>query len=47
MNMLPVIASMTAVAIGQDKFSWFMPLAGVPVLSGIYTVSTGKAKIIN
>lgn len=44
MNLQPVVASITAIAIGQDTFSWFMPLAGILVLSGAYIVSTSKAK---
>lgn len=47
MNLQPVVASITAIAIGQDTFSWFMPLAGILVLSGAYIVSTSKARINN
>lgn len=44
MNLQPIVASVTAVLIGQDVFSWLEPIAAVLVISGAYIVTTSKAK---
>ncbi|MDE6812646.1 MAG: DMT family transporter, partial [Duncaniella sp.] len=44
MNLQPIVASVTAIFIGQDIFSWEMPVAAVLVLLGAYTVSTSQAR---
>lgn len=47
MNLQPVVASVAAIIVGQDMFSWDMPLAAVLVLSGAYIVSTSPARNIH
>lgn len=47
MNLQPVVASVAAIIVGQDMFSWDMPLAAVLVLSGAYIVSTSTARNIH
>ena len=42
-NLQPVVASLVAIAIGQDILTWDKPVAGVLVLLGAYFV-TLKAK---
>lgn len=44
MNLQPVVASVVAIFVGQDKFSWDMPLAALLVLIGAYIVSSSPAK---
>ncbi len=44
MNLQPIVASVAAIIVGQDIFSWDMPLAAVLVLSGAYIVSTSPAR---
>ncbi len=43
MNLQPIVSSVTAIFIGQDIFSWEMPLAAILVLLGAYIVSTSPA----
>ena len=38
-NIQPVVASLVAIAIGQDLFTWDKPLAGIMVLLGAYIVT--------
>lgn len=47
MNLQPVVASVAAIIVGQDMFSWDMPLAAVLVLSGAYIVSTSPTRNIH
>lgn len=47
MNLQPVVASVAAIIVGQDMFSWNMPLAAALVLSGAYIVSTSPARNIH
>lgn len=47
MNLQPVVASVAAIIVGQDMFSWDMPLAAALVLSGAYIVSTSPARNIH
>lgn len=44
MNLQPVVASVVAIFVGQDKFSWDMPLAALLVLTGAYVVSSSPAR---
>ena len=44
MNLQPIIASVAAIFLGQDIFSWNMPISAVLVLCGAYVVSKSKAK---
>lgn len=44
MNLQPVVASVAAICVGQDVFSWDKPIAAFLVLAGAYIVSTSKAK---
>ena len=43
-NIQPVVASLVAMAVGQDIFSWDKPLAAVLVLLGAYLVTTAPDK---
>lgn len=44
MNLQPIVASVVAIFVGQDKFSWDMSLAALLVLTGAYIVSYSPAK---
>lgn len=46
MNLQPIVASVIAIFVGQDKFLWNMPLAAFLVLFGAYMVSSSPAKKI-
>lgn len=46
MNLQPIVASVVAIFVGQDKFLWNMPLAAFLVLFGAYMVSSSPAKKI-
>ena len=43
-NIQPVVASLVAIAIGQDLFTWDKPLAAVLVLVGAYIVTIPEKK---
>jgi drug/metabolite transporter (DMT)-like permease len=43
MNLQPLTASIVAIVIGQDTFSWDKPLTAVLVIAGVYLV-TGNEK---
>lgn len=43
-NLQPVVASVVAIILGQDIFTWEKPIAGVLVLLGAYIVTTSPAK---
>lgn len=49
MNLQPVVASVTAIFIGQDVFSWDKPLAALLVLAGAYivSISPGQKESVN
>ena len=38
-NIQPIVASLVAMAVGQDIFTWDKPLAAVMVLVGAYIVT--------
>jgi drug/metabolite transporter (DMT)-like permease len=38
-NLQPIVASLVAIAIGQDIFTWDKPVAAVLVLLGAYLVT--------
>jgi drug/metabolite transporter (DMT)-like permease len=40
MNLQPIVASLVAIFIGQDAFSWDKPVAAILVLLGAYVVTT-------
>lgn len=44
MNLQPIVASVTAIFIGQDSFSWEMPIAAFLVIAGAYIVSSSRSK---
>ncbi len=44
MNMQPIVASVVAIAIGQDSMTWDKGAAALLVLSGVYLVSVNKTK---
>lgn len=44
MNLQPIIASIAAIAIGQDRLTWDKPLAAILVLWGAYIVSQSKSR---
>ena len=41
-NLQPIVASLIAIAIGQDIFTWDKPVAAVLVLLGAYLVTQKK-----
>ena len=43
-NIQPVVASMVAIAVQQDVFTWDKPLAGLLVLVGAYLVTLSPEK---
>ncbi|MEG0796360.1 MAG: DMT family transporter [Odoribacter sp.] len=43
-NVQPIIASVIAIIIGQDIFSWDKPLAALLVFTGVYLVTQSKSK---
>ncbi len=43
-NIQPVVASLVAIAIGQDTLTWDMPVAGILVLLGAYIVTMKKSE---
>lgn len=44
MNLQPIVASVAAIFIGQDVFSWDKPIAALLVIAGAYVVTTSPAK---
>jgi len=42
MNLQPIVASVVAITIGQDAFTWHKGLAALLVLSGVYLVSVKR-----
>lgn len=44
MNLQPIVASVTAIFVGQDSFSWEMPIAAFLVIAGAYIVSSSRSK---
>ena len=44
MNLQPIVASLVAIFVGQDVFSWDKPLAALLVLAGAYIVSSSRVK---
>jgi drug/metabolite transporter (DMT)-like permease len=44
MNLQPIVASVAAIFVGQDSFTWDKPLAAVLVIVGAYIVTTSIAK---
>ena len=44
MNLQPIVASITAILIGMDVFTWDKPIALVFVLLGAYIVMSDKNK---
>lgn len=45
MNQQPIVASVVAIFVGQDVFSWDKPIAAVLVIAGAYVVTTSRAKV--
>ena len=46
MNLQPVVASVVAIGVGQDTFTWDKILAALLVLTGVYLVSVKRTKNI-
>lgn len=44
MNLQPLVASVVAIIVGQDRFSWDKPVAAVMVITGVYLVTTKRKK---
>lgn len=44
MNLQPIVASVAAISVGQDSFTWDKPIAAALVMTGAYIVSTSPAK---
>lgn len=47
MNLQPIVASIAAIFVGQDSFTWDKPVAAVLVITGAYIVTTSPAKAID
>ena len=43
-NIQPMIASIIAIIIGQDTFTWDKPVAALLVFTGVYLVTQSKSK---
>ena len=43
-NIQPIVASIIAIIIGQDVFSWDKPIAACLVFAGVYLVTQSKSK---
>lgn len=46
-NLQPVVASVVAIIIGQDAFTWEKPVAAVLVIAGAYIVTNSPAKKVS
>lgn len=44
MNLQPIVASIVAIGIGQDTFTWEKSLSALLVLSGVFLLSTSQSK---
>ena len=44
MNLQPIVASIAAISIGQDTFTWDKPVALVLVIAGAVVVTHSPAK---
>lgn len=44
MNLQPIVASVAAIFIGQDVFTWDKPVSAALVIAGAYIVTTGRTK---
>ncbi|SDR01769.1 DMT family transporter [Flagellimonas zhangzhouensis] len=44
MNLQPIVASVVAIAVGQDRLTWDKPLAAFLVILGVYLVTYKKRK---
>ncbi|UZR96821.1 DMT family transporter [Chondrinema litorale] len=42
MNLQPIVASVVAIVVGQDAFTWDKPVAALLVVIGVYLVTTQK-----
>ena len=45
MNLQPIVASVVALAVGQDVFSWDKPVAAALVVTGVYLVTTRPRRL--
>ena len=43
-NAQPIIASIVAILIGQDSFTWDKPVAALLVFLGVYLVTQSKSR---
>lgn len=46
MNLQPIVASVVAIVVGQDVFSWDKPLAAFLVITGVYLVTQSRPKTV-
>lgn len=44
MNLQPIVASVVAIMVGQDSFTWDKPLAILLVILGVYLVTSSQSK---
>lgn len=44
MNLQPIVASVVAIFVGQDVFSWDKPIAAMLVIAGAYVVTISRTK---
>ncbi len=40
----PLVASIIAISLGQDSFSWIKPIAAILIFLGVYMVTTSKSR---
>ncbi|GAT63679.1 DMT family transporter [Paludibacter jiangxiensis] len=40
----PLVASVIAISIGQDEFTWIKPIAAILIFAGVYFVTTSKSR---
>lgn len=40
----PLVASITAISLGQDSLTWEKPIAGILIFSGVYLVTISKSR---
>lgn len=45
MNLQPIVASVVAIFVGQDTYTWDKPAAALLVLTGVYLVTTKKKSV--
>jgi drug/metabolite transporter (DMT)-like permease len=39
-NLQPIVATVVAIIVGQDMFNWYIPVATILIIGGVYVVTT-------